>query len=205
MKYAKIVVKSNYEKRGDLVLRSYVRALKKVGEKGFLDGDNAFIYGVIDDNNRFHELFTNEIIDYDNYVLVDVDEIFDAYYTRDEHYELLNKIMHKVLFDKNNNLDLEISTMEELAEDRSIEFDAYDSFLSRINPYMRLSSDNQELYNAYNNFLYKIEQIKIMKRIDQAKRDVDSYEVYDYLERPEEEIVEEEYLVFDVPQKTLRK
>ena len=63
MKYAKIVVKNNYEKRGDLVLRSYIRALRKINEERLLDGENALIYGIIDDENKFHELFTDEIIE----------------------------------------------------------------------------------------------------------------------------------------------
>ena len=77
MEYAKIVVKNNYEKRGDLVLRSYVRALRKIQEGRLLDGDNACIYGVIDDEKKFHELFTNIVIDYDDYVLVYVVEILN--------------------------------------------------------------------------------------------------------------------------------
>ena len=36
MKYAKIIIKNNYEKKGDIVLRSYIRALKRVGKVGEL-------------------------------------------------------------------------------------------------------------------------------------------------------------------------
>ena len=203
MRYAKILVKNNYEQRGDLVLRSYVRALKKISEGRLLDGDNAVIYGVIADDGKFYELFTNEVIDYDNYVYVDIEEIFDTYTMPNNRKELLKKIIEKVLFDKKVDLNIEISTMEELARDRSIEFDAYNNYLSRINPYTRLLSDEEQYkYNAYNSFGEKIKEIKKMSKKDH-KVDIDEYEVLTYYQRPEEE-KEEKYLVFEVP-KTLVK
>ena len=181
MKYAKIIVKNNYEKRGDLVLRSYIRALKKIYETRLIDGENALIYGVIDDNNEFHELFTNEVINYDDYIYVDTVEIFDTLMASDNQKKLLNKIMEKVLFGKDISIDFEISTTEELAKDRTIEFEAYNNYLSRINPYQRLN-DNPNLYNNYNNFLYKIEKLNEMKRMDsRTRQEFDEYEV---LENP---------------------
>ena len=57
MNYAKIVVKSNYEKRGDLVLRSYIRAIKKLKVNALLcndltsDIEKAYIYGEIKDED----------------------------------------------------------------------------------------------------------------------------------------------------------
>ena len=204
MEYAKIVVKSNYDKRGDLVLRSYVRALKKVNAKLMLDGDKAFIYGVVDDNGKFHELFTNEVINYEDYDLASVDEIFDATMISNDKKKILEMIIGKVLFEKDINIDFEISSMEDLAKDRAVEFDAYDRFLSRINPYMRLSEDNQKMYNSYNDFLYKIDQLKVMKRLDSREKEVDSYSIYDYVENKSDE-EEEEYLVFEVPKKLVRK
>ena len=50
MSYAKITVKSDYEKRGDLVLRSYVRGLQKIEADLLLDNDKAYIYGIVDLN-----------------------------------------------------------------------------------------------------------------------------------------------------------
>ena len=206
MEYAKIIVKNNYEQRGDLVLRSYIRALRKTGVGRLLDGENAVIYGVVDNNGRFHEFFTNKVINYDNYVLVSIDELYDVDMIPNNRKELLKKIMEKVLFGENVNLDFEISTIEELAKDRAIEFDAYNSFLSRINPYLRLSeSDNQELYNAYDSFAQKIKEIKKIKELNKSVDNYDEYAVSDYIERPNTESYEEEYLVFEVPKKLVRK
>ena len=74
---------------------------------------------------------------------------------------------YSTLDDFIETLDLEISTMEDLARDRAIEFTAYDRLLSWINPYQRLGEVEQKsaLNNAYNNFQYKLklrlERLKI--------------------------------------------
>lgn len=180
MKCAKIIVKNNYEKRGDLVLRSYVRAIQKIHEARLLDGENAIIYGVADETGRFYELFTNIPIDYDDYELVTTKEIFDIGIMSEDRKDLLKKIIEKIIFNCDVDLDIEISTIEDLAKDRAIEFEAYDNYLSRINPYQRLN--NPDSYNDYNNFLRKIEEIKVIKRIDgKTEPEFDEYEV---LENP---------------------
>lgn len=182
MKYAKIIVKNNYEKRGDLVLRSYVRALEKVNAIRFLENDNAIIYGVVDEDNNFYELFTNEIINYDNYILVSVEEIFEVGVMPDNIKSLMQKINQRILFGKDVKLDFEVSTIEELAKDRAVELDAYDKFLSRINPYQRLSNGSDCSLNDYNDFMRKIEEVKIIERMDRnLSNDFDEYEV---LENP---------------------
>ena len=198
MRYAKILVKDNYEQRGDLVLRSYIRALKKIYDVFLLNGDSAFIYGIVDDNNQFHEIFTNKVINYDDYFYADFFDLFGVINMPNNTRELYTKIMDKVLFGKENNFDFEISTIEELAKDRAIEFEAYNKFMSRINPYRRLNDDNQEGYNDYNNFLRKIEEINIMKKMDNKKDSNDEYEVSSYWQRPDRE-EDYEYLVFEVP------
>lgn len=194
---AKIIVKNNYEKRGDLVLRSYIRALQKAKIGKFLDGENAVIYGFIDDNGLFHELYTGEVIDYDGYVEIIAEEMYRAFGLSDVEKELIKKLNEKILFGKDVKIDLEISTSEDLAKDRSIEFDAYNNCLSRINPYMRLSENEQERYNAYNSFETKLKEIKKMRK---TKHEVnyDEYDVKSYYPMPERE-KEEEYLVFEVP------
>ena len=185
MKYAKIVVKNNYEKRGDLVLRSYIRALRKINEERLLDGENALIYGIIDDENKFHELFTDEIIDHDDYILVDIEEIFDVATVPNNRKELLRKLMSMVLFGNKEDLGIEISSIEELANDRAVEFEAYNNYLSRINPYMRLDeNDSQELYNRYNDFSHKLKEAKVIKKINVEIQNYDDYEVRSYQPRP---------------------
>ena len=206
MEYAKIIVKNNYEKRGDLVLRSYIRAIKKANAGKLLDGENALIYGVIDDNNNFHELFTNRVINYDNYVPVSIDELFAVSKVSSDKKALLEKIMNTIIFGDKIDIDFEVSSIEDLAKDRAIEFDAYHHFLSRINPYLRLSEiDNQDLYNAYNNFLYKIREVMIINKKNNKIQNYDEYDVDRYQEKPNNETDEKEYLVFEIPKRLIKK
>ena len=182
MKCAKIVVKNNYEKKGDLVLRSYIRALRKVSADLLLDGDNAIIYGKVLDDGRFYELFTNMIIDSD-YTLVSLDEansFYDAFMDLSkEDVITIKSIIEKIIFDKNIELDFEVSSMEDLAKDRAIEFEAYDNYMSSINPYQRLNNDSDIDYNAYNDFPCKVKEIRKMK--EKNKRYIQEYN-YDVTE-----------------------
>ena len=182
MEYAKIIVKNDYEKRGDLVLRSYIRALKKVGKAGelLLNGDEGIIFGVIDLDGNFHELFTNNIIDYNGYSKLTQSEynnLCDIFVNlEDEKVSLLQNIMEAVLFDEKIDLGFEISTMEELSKDRYVEFDAYNDYLSRIDPFPKLSdNDDLRLPYAFNILSFKIQAIKEIQRIDSN----DSYDNYD--------------------------
>lgn len=174
MKYAKIIVKNNYEQRGDLVLRNYVRALKKINATNFLDGTNALIYGIVDDNGEFYEMFTREKVDFDDYIVVDQKEYLNAFSSKSD---LLLKVMQKVLFNKDVDLNMVISTVEDLAGDNMEEFNAYCDFYSRINPYHRLNEEKPSTYNECNNFRRKLNEIKTMKRLDSMPFDFDEYEV----------------------------
>ncbi len=185
MKCAKIIIKDNYEQRGDLVLRSYIRALKKAKANLLLDGNNGIIYGVVDEAGDFCEIFTSRVIDYDDYVTIspqeDIEFCKEISILSQEEMLLLKNIIENVLFNQNNELGFEVSSMEDLAKDRAIEFDAYDNFMSLINPYQRLNENDVQRYNDYNNFLRKIEEIKVMKKNDCLQPEVDEYEI---LENP---------------------
>ena len=178
MEYAKIIVKNNYEKRGDLVLRSYIRAIRKIHEGRLLDGDDACVYGIVN-NGIFHELFTNKVINFDNYIYVTTDEIFDIMMLEEPRRALIEKIIRKVLFNENIDLRFEVSTMEELFIDRVVEMNAYENHLSRIHPYARLNGGDPN--NDYDNFFRKIEEAKMIKILDNQKEDEFSgYEILDY-------------------------
>ena len=186
MDYAKILIKSNYEQRGDLVLRSYVRALKKVGEAGklFLNGDEAFIFGVIDPEGRFHELFTNNIIDYSDHTKLtnsEYNSLCDIFVSiSDKDVEKLTALVESVLFDNKRDLGFEVSTMEELSKDIYVEFEAFNNYLSRINPFQRLlPEEDQSYYNAYNNLFAKIKAHNRMKELDQTVG-FDEYDINNY-------------------------
>ena len=182
-KYAKIIVKSKYDKRGDLVLRSYVRALNKVDETRLLSNDRntAYIYGTLDDNNRFHEFFTGEIIYFDEYVCVYTNEIVNIEYMSKKRKELMKKIVEKVLFKKTRIfLDFDITTPEEESEDHYVEFDAYENHLSLITPYPRLSpSQDQSDMMAYDSLVHKIDAIYTMRILD-IKPGIDEYDINNY-------------------------
>ena len=157
--YGKIIIKNDYEQEGDLVLRSYIRALKKINALMLLDGDTAIIYGSIDDDNKFHELLTDKVIEYDKVLRITEDDEKRLSELSYFDIEKVKMIIEKVIFNKDIKLDFEISNMEELAMDRFIEFEAYSNGLSAINPYSRLEEDIVD-YNIYNNFSYKCKKLK---------------------------------------------
>ena len=178
MEYAKIIVKSDYEKRGDLVLRSYIRALKKVNGVELLDGDNALLYGMVDEFGNFYEFFTKEIIDFDNYEIIPFEEYIDICFLPKEKKEIIKKVIKKIIFEKNIELDMDSSTIRELAIDRLIEFQAYNNYLSRINPFTRL--DDQSNMFAYNSFQSKLKEIKKMAELDEKQDFYDEYDIVNY-------------------------
>lgn len=186
MEYAKIIVKNNYEKRGDLVLRSYIRALKKIGKIGelLLNDDEGIIFGVVDLDGNFHEIFTNNIIDYNGHsslTNIEYNNLCKIFVDlSDEDVSLLQKIMESVLFDKKRDLGFDVSTMEELSSDCYIEFDAYNNYLSRINPFPKLgSNDDMRLAFAFNILSFKIKAIKEMQKMD-TKDSYDNYDINNY-------------------------
>lgn len=186
MDYAKIIVKSNYDKRGDLVLRSYVRALKKVGKVGelLLNNDEALIFGVVDLEGNFHELFTNNVIDYKDHSKLTKNEYESLCQIfvdlSDAEVELLQSVMENVLFDEKRDLGFEVSTGEELSVDRFVEFDAYNNYLSRIDPFPKLGHDDDlKRAFAFNMLSYKLQAIKEMQRLD-AKDSYDQYDIINY-------------------------
>ena len=180
MEYAKITVKSDYTKRGDLVLRSYIRALEKIEANEFLDNDMGFIYGIVNNDGKFYEFFTGKMIDYDDYEIISFDEYRKIVFLPQYEKELLKNVIEILLFQQKKDLELNCSTPIELAKDRAIEFAAFNNHLSLINPYHRLS-DSDDSYKDYDNFLKKIEEIKKMKKFDNFIIEDDEYEV---LENP---------------------
>ena len=104
MEFAKIVVKDNYENEGDLVLKSYIEALKKnnlnllLGLNLFTNAETAYIFGIIKEDNKFHEFFTDRIIDYDNYVIVPDDGVIPLKYLPKEQVEEIREVLYQVIF-----------------------------------------------------------------------------------------------------------
>lgn len=154
MVLGKIVVKNNYEQKGDLVFRPLIRAYKNNGFDAFIDGDKALILGIIRDN-VFYELFTSEVIPYANYEVIGSEEfngILDSLSYKE--IKVMKKAINSVIFKKENETKYD-EALEEQAFDRAIEFNAYNHDLSIINPY-------EEPVNGYNDFDYKC---KVLKKI----------------------------------------
>ena len=120
--------------------------------------------------------------------------------------ENIKRVIESVIFGKENDFDFEISTMEDLAMDRSVEFDAYNNSLSRINPYFRLGDiDDQKIYNAYNNFTYKIKELTKSQKKNKVLQEFDEYDINNYRQRLNNESNEPEYLVFEIQKRLTKK
>jgi hypothetical protein len=186
MEYVRIVVKDNYEKRGDLVLRSYIRGLKKINANVLLSNsimpgaEKAYIYGEIKDG-KFYEFFTNRVIDYDEYEKAPKEDINSITHLPLSNLNMIKEVVEYTIFGKITNIKLEVSTSEELAEDRLVESVAYSNYLSGVRPFRRLGEvDNDELYNGFNNFFYKLKMIKEMKKHDEIEDGIDDYSIESY-------------------------
>lgn len=157
MVVARIVIKENYENKNDLVLRSYVRALKSIGDNPYVTEDKAYLYGTIDSDNKFHEAFTGQLIPYNDYELLDEQEVKNILDTVGVNViYAIGQIIKNIIFNENSQYD--IQEMEELAKDRAIEFDAYIKDLISHNPY-------SEPYNGYNSFSFKVKEIQKVKKM----------------------------------------
>ena len=154
MKYAVIPIEYTYRKQGDIVLRSYIRALKKAKIKGLMPFGNsfAFVIGEVDENGQFIEYFTKRIIPGAKYIFASK-KVMD--YILGEipgDRDLINKIMLRCLFGESIDLSFELSTIEERDSDIKEENRAYELGYSTINPYEGNLMD-------FDNFQAKMEKL----------------------------------------------
>lgn len=158
MKFAKIVLKNNYDKKGDLVLRSLIRAYDAIGVNPvLLYHGEALIIGVVDGkDNLFHEVFTGNVIEYDDFDLISIAEFKSIFMSLTlEKQELIKQVYEKMIFNMKKEDDYSSSEYEKirnLARDREVEFRAYNNGLSFINPY-------EEPLNGYNDLQYKCKKL----------------------------------------------
>lgn len=134
--YVKIIYQYEYKNRYDNVNRPLIRAFQKIGAQSLLEaGNRAILLGYFKDG-KIYELFTNNRLDYNSYHVIkeaNANEILgniDA-----TSLDKISKIIRKIIFDEDVNLDFEVSSMEDLALDRAKQFDAYEKGLTKINPY----------------------------------------------------------------------
>ena len=160
MKYARIVVKNNYQEKGDLVLRELVRAFRKLKLDSLIINDGIIIPGVVFDKGIVYIPFTEHSFEYHYYEDISEDEFKDIISSLSlEQQYLLNIIIRKYIFKENIEIE-DVSSMEDLSYDRMVELEAFDSGLSTINPY--------EIghLNDYNDFFVKCsESERVLKKV----------------------------------------
>ena len=162
MVLARIIVKNEYEEKGDLVFRPLIRSFIENGISLIVDNNKAMILGLVQDD-VFYELSTWKPIHYSGYEIISSEEfgkIIDNLSVENLH--VLRKIINELVFYKNDDMHINPGMIEELARDRGIEFTAYNESLSIINPY-------EEPYNGYNDFMYKCQVLEDMKANKRVK------------------------------------
>ncbi len=156
MVFGKIVVKEKYEREDDLVFRPLVRAFRKIDADSFLTDNGCIIIGVIRDG-QFFELFTWRMIPYAQYEEIETEEFFKIIDGLSlDQLKIIKRVIRSCVFNDDVNMTFSASTIEELARDRAVEFDAFVHDLTPINPY-------EEPYEGYNDFAYKCKKLQKVK------------------------------------------
>ena len=156
MVFAKINVKREYEEKGDLVFRPLSRMYEKLNTAYNTKDKVVPLLGIVS-QNKFYELTTMKEIPDAYYEIINFNEfetIIDN--LKVENLKKLRKLINFCVFNETSKMDYGISTIEELARDRWIDFDGYNKSLTNIKPY-------QEPLMGYNDFNYKCKMQKIMK------------------------------------------
>lgn len=168
--FAKIIVKNDYQKKGDLVFRPLLRAYNEIGAEALMERGNALLIGMVDRDGIFHELFTGNEFYCANYKEMDMGDIYEI--TRDLPKGInqkINNVINSLIFKKKveikpndgivyegiNAPDYqdELQKIKENDEDLKVEARAYENGLSLINPY------DKENLNGYRDFLYKVSKL----------------------------------------------
>lgn len=168
--FAKVVVKNDYQKKGDLVFRPLLRAYNEIGAKALMERGNALLIGMIDRDGVFHELFTGNEFYCANYEDMDMGYIYEI--TKSLPKDVIEKIQNvinslifkkkvevktpdKIVYEGVNAPDYqdELQKIKENDEDLKVEAKAYENGLSLIDPY------DKENLNGYRDFLYKVSKL----------------------------------------------
>ncbi len=155
MIYYKIYLMNNYETEQEISNRPLKRGYLKAGVNELLNDkslvNEPFIIVFVDRDMLIHEYFTgsylrmlnitgksedNDILIFNDLIKFNFERIPEDSinkYASLRANKKLRDVIRKIIFNENN--DFEVTTMEELAEDRAIQFDAYTNGLTTINPY----------------------------------------------------------------------
>lgn len=163
MLFYKIFLDCPYDTENQIGNRPLYRGYIKSGANELVEDGVPYILTYVDDGLFIREFFTTEFLRKANFcnlpyetpedfikfndlsrfriVPVDKDELFDLLSLR-KNKALLCAIQ-KALFNLEN--DFELSSMEDLAADRAIQFDAYQQGLTTIDPYSAQYRENRAL------------------------------------------------------------
>lgn len=163
MLFYKIFLDFPYDTENQIGNRPLLRGYLKSGAEVLIEDGKPYILTYVDDGLFIREFFTTEFLRKGNFcnplyqmpedfikfnelsrfriVPVDKEELFNLLSLRKNKELLL--VIQKALFNIEN--DFEISTMEELAADRAIQFDAYQQGLTTIDPYSAQYRENKAL------------------------------------------------------------
>lgn len=153
MLFYKIYLMNAYDTEDEIGNRPLIRCFQKSGVSCFIEDCNPFLLVYVDEGLFIRELFTREFLRKSNICNKPYAESEDVLkfndlvrfkavpITKEELYNLLPlgankdyiKAIEKAIFNKDNNFEL--STMEELSEDRYIQFNAFQEGLTTIDPY----------------------------------------------------------------------
>ena len=140
MIYYKIYLCNNYETENEISNRPLERGYIKVGAINLIN-EKPFLLVFVDRDMLVHEFYTGAYLrmcnitgsDEDDSILTFNDLIqFNFESVNDSELQKSNKNRRGIRKEDN---DIEVSTMEELAQDRAIQSTAYDNNLTSINPY----------------------------------------------------------------------
>ena len=150
MIFYKIYLVNNYETEQEISNNPLKRGYLKAGADELIEQE-PFILVFVDNDMLVHEFFTGQYLkgnnitgnendnnvlsfndmSYFNFLPVNYGEL--PKYEKLRNNKNLRLVIQKVIFNENN--DFEVSNMEELANDRALQFNAYENGLTSFNPY----------------------------------------------------------------------
>ena len=153
MLFYKIYLANPYDTDNEIGNRPLARCFQKTDVSYYISDCKPFIVAYIDEGLFIRELFTKEFLRKSNICNMPYSESEDVLRFNDlirfnavpiskEEYNNLLPLgsnenfllaLKKAIFNDNN--DFELTTMEELAEDRAVQLDAFDNGLTTIHPY----------------------------------------------------------------------
>lgn len=168
--FAKVIVKNDYQKKGDLVFRPLLRAYNEIGVKALIERGNALLVGMVDRDGIFHELFTGNEFFCADYKEMDVGDIYEIKKElSSEDIVNIQNVINRLIFKKKVDVKQddtivyegvnapdyqdELQKIKENDEDLKVEAKAYQNGLSLIDPY------DKENLNGYRDFLYKVSKL----------------------------------------------